>query len=277
MKKSIFTLALCALFSAGLRAQKPQNTALDIEVAVQHETVRRGPYARYAQPLLGSVAPLSNRENFSLLAATVSATPAEHPVSTAENPVLSLPAAGFDGVQVDKMSSVELSLEQAAAEAARTLFTLRQRRFDLITGEAGENVYGAGLEAALQEMKRLEGEYIALFLGQRNVRIEKKTIRVVPEKGNNMLVVARFTEAAGLLADDDLSGRPIVLELTPENAAAPAEALSAPPRSGRNAPEMVSVRTGETVRYRLIDGNTVLAAGRLSIYQFGETIEVPVR
>ncbi len=270
MKKSILILAVFALFSARAGAQAPQNTVLNIEVTVQQEVVRRGPYARYAQPLLGVVAPLSDKDIFSLLSASVSATPAEPRDPAAEQV---LPTLSFDGVPIDKMSTAELSLEQAAAEAARTLFTLRRRRFDLVTGEAGENVYGAGMEAALQEMKRLEEEYIALFMGRRTVRTVTKTIRVIPEKGRNTQVVARFTENAGLLPDDDLSGRPIVLELTPESR----ESLpaAAPPRSGRNAPETVTVRTGERVHYRLIDEGTVLSAGETVIHQFGETVEVP--
>lgn len=283
-------------------------TVLSVKVSVQHETIKRGPYARYAQKYLGSVAHLSDKEIYTILGATVSyaseADPSavyilDNPDKSPFNLYYSTPEgfvahdgaskphhrstganreerfqlpANFDGVQIDKVSLSEPALEEAAAEAARTLFTLRKRRFDLVTGEAGENVYGAGMQAALDEMKRMEEEYIALFLGKRTVRQETKTFEVVPESGKNTSIVCRFNETAGLLPAGDLTGRPIVIELTPENKAA----SMAGNRAGKDSKNMVFMRVADVVRCRLVDDKTVLGEERIPIYQFGETIEVPV-
>ncbi|MDR0953998.1 MAG: DUF4831 family protein [Rikenellaceae bacterium] len=325
-------LVLCVSISAHLSGQSTRATALvpgtpvvgnavvyrlpqtvlNVTITLRHESVKRGPYARYAQQYLGSVAPLSDKEIYSLVGATLTGTSEADPsaVYVLESPEKSLfdlyytdaegfiafdgsqptgtvaltpettiypPTEGFDGVLVDKNSATASGLEEAAAEAAQALFTLRKRRFDLVTGEAGENVYGAGMEAALREMQRLEEEYIALFMGKRSVQIETRTLQVVPEKGKNTLIVCRFTEEGGLLPDSDLTGRPIVLELTPENKT---EALAVPraaTTTGRGGTQgTVFLRMADVVRCRLIDDKTILLTQRVPIYQFGEIAEVPV-
>jgi len=283
-------------------------TVISVSVTVQQETIKRGPYARYAQQYLGTVAHLSDKEIYTILGATMSyaseADPAavyvldspekspfdlyyptpegfiahdgqSHPrfaPGSPGHPAQVEPAAGFEGIPVDKMSLSEPALEEAAAEAARTLFTLRKRRFDLVTGEAGENVYGAGMEAALAEMKRLEDEYTALFLGKRTVRRITRTYDVVPEAGKNTLIVCRFNETGGLLPEGDLSGRPIVVNLMPENKAANTVNRA----TGRDARGTIFMRIADIVRCQVMDDKTVLASERIPVYQFGQTVEVPV-
>ena len=63
-------------------------------------------------------------------------------------------------LQADKNDMAVLALEDAAREAANTIFSLRRHRIELITGEAGENVFGEGLKAALAEIERLEQSYL---------------------------------------------------------------------------------------------------------------------
>jgi hypothetical protein len=174
---------------------------------------------------------------------------------------------------IDKISTYELGLEEAAAQAAQTLYTLRQRRFDLVTGEAGENVFGAGLQAALDELKRQEDEYIALFMGTRLTQQIVRKCEVVPEAGKNTVIACRFSETGGVLPDNDLSGRPILLEMTPEQKV---QNTVLPRPGGRESRGMVFFRVADIVRCRLIDDATVLVDERLPIYQFGQVVEIPV-
>ena len=284
-------------------------TVISANITIQHETIKRGPYARYAQKYLGAVAPLSDKEIYTILGATLSYASEADPtaVYVLDSPDKTqfdlyyptpegflahdgqsaprfapgmCPQAGqfvlpegFEGVQVDKMSASEPALEEAAAQVARTLFTLRQRRFDLVTGEAGENVYGAGMQAALDEMKRLEDEYIALFLGKRTVVQEIKTVDAIPVAGRNTMIVCRFSESGGILPDNDLSGEPVVLELTPENKAAATVVNRGGSRDSRGT---VYMRMADIARCRLMLDKTVFATERIPVYQFGQTVEVPV-
>ena len=68
----------------------------------------------------------------------------------------------------------ETDLQTAARNAAAAIFSLRKHRLDLISGEAGENVFGAGLPVALERLDRLEQEYLELFLGRRVVTTETR-------------------------------------------------------------------------------------------------------
>lgn len=179
----------------------------------------------------------------------------------------------FGELPVNRTSTVEKSTEQMAADAANAIFTLRKRRFDLVTGETGENVFGAGLEAALREMDRIESEYLALFIGKRYTQRMVKTFSVLPSaKGTT--IVCRFSPTKGVVPDTDLSGRPIVLEMT-------AEASDNGPAAGAGGGSKKGV---VSVRYRvpavqtvkLVDGNDELARERIPVFQLGSVTSAPV-
>lgn len=114
----------------------------------------------------------------------------------------------FVKVSVDRLSLVEKSPEAMAQDAANAIFSLRRHRIDLVTGEAGENVFGAGLKAALEEIDRLEQEYLSLFLGKQFRQRIVREFSVVPSKDEPTTVVCRFSNTAGLLPADDLSAGP---------------------------------------------------------------------
>ena len=59
--------------------------------------------------------------------------------------------------------------EQQAAAAADMIFSLRRSRKELITGDAGENVFGGGLKDALEALDAKEQAYLELFLGKKVV------------------------------------------------------------------------------------------------------------
>jgi hypothetical protein len=337
MKRRLFLLltAGCLLGASGARAQSTRataaqesgtlsgnsvlyslpQTALTIRVTVQKETIRRGPYSRFAQQYLGVVAPLSDKDLYTLSEAALSWAAEADPsaVYVLENPEKSLfdlyvpsaegfialdpggqrPAAlrfapagetpagempGSDAnlapeLPIDRLSASDPGLEAAAAQAAQTLFTLRRRRFDLVSGEAGENVFGAGLSAALDELKRQEEAYIALFMGTRTIERIVRSYEVVPEAGKNTVIVCRFSETGGLLPDSDLSGRPLLLEMTPEGKT---QRTVLPRPGGRESRGSVFYRVADVVRCRLLDEMTVLADRRVPIYQFGEVVDIPV-
>ena len=86
-----------------------------------------------------------------------------------------------------------LALEDAAREAANTIFSLRRHRIELITGEAGENVFGEGLKAALAEIERLEQSYLELFLGKRVVTTETRRYVVYPQSDKKQYICLLYT------------------------------------------------------------------------------------
>lgn len=179
----------------------------------------------------------------------------------------------FGELPVNRTSVVEKSTEQMAAEAAQTIFTLRKRRFDLVTGEVGDGAFGAGLEAALKEMERIEAEYLALFVGKRYTQRVVRTISVLPPaKGTG--IVCRFSGSKGIVADSDLSGRPIVIEMSPETETGAAKGSA--PAAAKKGAVNVRYRVPSVQIVRLVDGTEELARERIPVFQQGSVTAVPV-
>ena len=95
----------------------------------------------------------------------------------------------------------------------------------------------------------------------------------MPSKDEPATVVCRFSDTAGLLSADDLSGRPVLLELAPENKA---QSLAPERRASKDSRGTILYRVADMVNCRLMDGNREIAQSRLPLYQFGQVIELPV-
>ena len=152
-------------------------TVLAADITVRCEKIVCGPYARYAQKFLGLRAPLTDKTVYTVADAAIALMPGERYVTAGELPastcrVESYEAQGADfaRLQTDRLDMTETDLQTAARNAAAAIFSLRKHRLDLISGEAGENVFGAGLPVALERLDRLEQEYLELFLGRRDDR-----------------------------------------------------------------------------------------------------------
>lgn len=184
------------------------------------------------------------------------------------SPIVYTPAGSLDA---DRRTAREKTTEEMAADAASAIFTLRKRRFDLITGEAGENVFGAGLKAALEEMQKLEDRYLALFVGNKTVTRTVQEFDVVPEAGKNNIVVCRFSKTGGLVDLNDMTGEPVVLSVTPEGRVKP---YAGEPKKGVKG--VVSYRVADMAQCRLFNGQELLAVKRLPIYQFGTVVEAVI-
>ena len=72
----------------------------------------------------------------------------------------------FVKVPVTQTQSIYKSFEDKAEEAADFIFMIREKRFELLTGMADYYPEGQSLKAAIEELKRLEDEYLALFIGK---------------------------------------------------------------------------------------------------------------
>ncbi len=298
-------------------------TVLRVRVVARCESIRKGPYARFAQKYLGVVAPLSDKDIYTITGGTITAFEESDPskVFVMDNPdkspfqlygarpdgLRALPGDGFSAlpdqfderrpnfrpgregrievvsnvrsdtsfvrVPFDKTQVAERGLEEQAAEAAATIFRLRKARLDLVTAEAGENVFGGGMKAALDEIARLEEEYLALFVGKTFVREVVREYDVIPQKDKTTDIVCRFSPEKGLLPASDLSGNPVVLELTPENRTQNQQVVR---KSSSSAKGTIAYGVADVVGCRLTDGAREFAAARVPVYQFGTVVDVPV-
>lgn len=248
-------------------------TTVKVYLTVEKETITAGPYARFAQRYLGVMAPLVDRQTYTITSARLDYTAPDRmsePLSpeppAAERIMSHIPdGRGFVRSNPDRVSAIDKSTEEMARDAANTIFSIRKQRLEILTGEAGE-LYAGGLEATFDELSRMENEYLALFLGRQTVGTEVHEIEVVPQSDRTSYIVCRFTEQDGILPDNDLGGQPVVLTLTPEKAAA----------------SVVSVKSGKQL-YRVADfadaklayEQKQLAKKRIPVYQFGTTVSAP--
>ena len=248
------------------------STTLAVDLTLRCDRVLSGPYARYAQKYLGLLAPLTDKSVWTLVGGKVAVS--DDPdafvrageIPSSEQFVVSHARAGeeFARLQPDKLSTEVLPLEEAARKAASTLFALRRHRLELITGEAGEHVFGAGLGAALDEIARIEQSYLELFLGRRTVETRTVRLSIEPEEGQEQYIVCRFTAAEGVVPADDLSGDPVVLGILPTGRA------DSPWESQRGVAYRVAMPAECTLSY----GGGLMDRRVLPIFEMGRTVLV---
>ena len=237
-------------------------TTLVVDLTVECEEFEAGVYARYAQKYFGKRASLVSRISYSLVGGNVAVLDAPSYYAEPANVVNESVVTAGDRVMIDRLAADELTQEEAAKQAAERIFELRSARQDIILGEYGDGVYGAGLEAALREIERLESEYFKLFYGTRTVTTT--THRYIMPVSADMpnQVIARFNSEDGLLAKDNVSGDIVMVSITPSEMNYPAS----------NAKGTVAYRYANNANVVVSFAQEVLARRVLPIFEFGETV-----
>ena len=281
--KKIFTILLAAVFvSLALDASAQQvvkqrigtykesgnvvvseaTTTLVVDLTVECEEFEAGVYARYAQKYFGKRASLVSRMSYALVGGDVAVLDVPSYYAAPANIVTESVVTAGDKVMVDRLAADELTQEEAAKRAAERIFELRAARQDILLGEYGDGVYGAGLEAALREIERLENEYLKLFYGIRTVTTtsHRYVMPVSADMPNN--VIARFNSEEGLLAKDNVAGDIVMVSVTPSEMSYPAS----------NPKGTVAYRYANNANVVVSFAQEVLARRVLPIFEFGETV-----
>ena len=182
--------------------------------------------------------------------------------------------SGFERVPVQQSQVVEKNVERRAEEAANAIFALRKRRMEMIIGDAGEGLSGDAMRAALEELNRMEQEYLSLFIGKSSFDTQSAGFEVIPDpaQAKQLYVAFRFSENQGLMMRDNVAGRPIVLELTEFDS----RQLSATNANDTDKGRRVSYRIPKVMPARLSDGQNVLLEMRVPMYQFGVVMTFPI-
>ena len=193
---------------------------------------------------------------------------------------------GYDRVAVRQSQVVEKSPENKAKEAASMILSLRQHRIDIITGNTDATFSGDALRAAVEEIGRLEDEYMSLFTGTSVTSVQTRNFDIVPASGGEeeLTVAFRISDSQGLLPPDDISGRPVVLEIIPEDAQdfysaqVIDEARASNPRAKHEAAQHgdIHYRIPAVCTVRLIDGQELILKSRMPVYQKGQDLMFPV-
>ena len=259
--------------ASGALAVSDPSTSVAVDLIVEKEQTVVGPYARYAQKFLNMRGSLVDKTLYSLkgvkLAVTGSEDVSADAVPAAEVTETSYmgSASEFAKVLPDRMSATAVSEEEAAANAAQAIFSIRKHRMDLITGEAGENVFGAGLKDALAALDAAEQEYLELFFGKRVVTTSVERVVVPMVEGVQSYAVARISSSAGVVAADAKDGDAVTLEVAPSGRARLSSIVEADPKSKT----AVKVRVADPSTCTVKVGDKVLTSAVLPLFEMGRT------
>jgi hypothetical protein len=172
---------------------------------------------------------------------------------------------------------VQKSLEEKAEEAADYIIKIRKRRFKLMSGQYEVFPEGIALEFAVKELYKLEDEYLALFLGKTYTEVHKYTFEFIPErtKIDEPGIIFRFSPQKGILSKNDLTGRPITIEIVSAGKTEPLEPIVIEQESDEQNIAKLYYRVPDLAQVQIIDGKNLLANKKLLIYQYGKILQLP--
>jgi hypothetical protein len=192
---------------------------------------------------------------------------------TSESATLYRRGKGKSSVKQDML--VGKTTEQKAAEAAEMIITLREQRLQIVTGDTDATYSGEAMGAAITEITRLEEEYMMLFAGYSEYQTQKMRFEVIPDAANEgqIYVAFRLSDTSGLVPADNLSGKPVIMEIIPQPFADPALGED----EAKNKKEVLAYyRLPAVCTVRLMDGANLLLQSRMPIYQLGRESSLPV-
>ena len=125
-------------------------------------------------------------------------------------------------IQLDSITGAETfvlkSLDQKAQEVADYIIRLRKKRaYSILDPTDVVPEDGLGYKVFVEEAKRLEKEYVTLFLGKTFETEHEFVFNYIPDSKNvKNEILFRFAEDRGILPKTDISGKPITIELNKE-------------------------------------------------------------
>ncbi len=177
--------------------------------------------------------------------------------------------SAYNKVSVQQNMVVEKTLEQKAAETARTILQLRDQRLRIVTGDTDATYSGEAMGAAIEELIRLEKEYMTLFVGYSEYQNQTMRFDIIPERNreNQMYVAFRVSDANGLAPADEMTGKPVTMEIVPQD-------IQSPAVDGKKA-DVIRYRIPAVCTVKIKSGADLLLQSRVPVYQLGQESSIP--
>lgn len=261
--------------STGAIALADPSTTIVVDLTIEKEQTIVGPYARYAQKYLDVRGSLVEKTSYTIKSAQLSVATdnaifAAKEIAPASVTTTSLinPADEFAKVLPDRTSLSPMTAEDAAAQAAQAIFTLRKKRIELITGDAGENVFGGGLKDALEALDAREQAYLELFLGKKITTTYTERI-VLPLNGTTTAyAIAKLSPSAGLQIATAADGSTVKINLTPSGIT---PKLATMPEVDSRDKTALQVRLADSTTCVVTVDDKVVGSAVLPVFEFGRT------
>jgi hypothetical protein len=169
----------------------------------------------------------------------------------------------------------QLTEDQLAERAARRLMDIRDGKVLILTGEATVFPQSA---APIDEINRMEKEYLELFTGKTFAETRIFTYSLIPQKEQaaKSVVLFRFSESTGPEDAGSKTGTPVSAELVPAQKTKDISLITrVPSASAATTNDKLFFRMPDVVDFKIKMGNITLYDSRKLIYQFGETMQLP--
>jgi len=179
---------------------------------------------------------------------------------------------GYEKVPVNQDQVVEKSPDRKAADIAEMIFSLREKRMQIATGDT-DATFEESLRPAIEHILLLEEKYLSLFYGITEVSEVTRTFDVTPapDAKSQTYTAFRVSDTQGLLPASSQEGRAYTLEFK-------VEPLSQPEAASDRSREtnVVHYRIPVITRCRLMQGSDLLMESRIPVYQLGEESTFPL-
>jgi len=184
----------------------------------------------------------------------------------------------YNTISIQQSQVVEKSVERKAQDIADIIFKLREQRMNIICGNTDATYSGNAMAAAIEEMHNLESDYMSLFLGKTESATQKMSFDVTPDAktAGQLYVAFRISDSKGLTLSDDVSGRPIALEISlPKFAETPSFVNTTKSKKSKDGIS-INYRVPSICLIKVIDGQDILLQNRVPLYQFGKNYQLNV-
>ena len=170
----------------------------------------------------------------------------------------------------------QLTIDQLAEKAAKSLLELRDGKHQILIGEA--TVFPQD-KAAIDEMNRLEKEYLSLFTGKSWTEVKTLTYTLVPQKdmSGKPITLLKFSGQTGPAEATGKTGIPVIVQLIPAQKAKNLTIVTKPVSGNGTSQKFDKLfyRMPEVVTVNVRMGQESFYNSRKLIYQFGEAMQLP--
>jgi hypothetical protein len=171
---------------------------------------------------------------------------------------------------------VKLPDEQKISKAAQRILESRRIQYEIAAGLVDEfHPDGEAYKVSLKELKKIENDYLSLFVGKSTYDKESFSFDYVPKSGGKSEAIFRISEENGIVPASDLSGKPVMIEFEIDKELSQKTSgmvKSDNPAAGHSG---VYYRIPGRAAVRLINDMNVIATARVTIAQFGAVAPVP--
>ncbi len=181
------------------------------------------------------------------------------------------------GDSTNNFRPMRVSTETKMAEAAKRVLDSRRFQYDIAAGMMDEfHPDGEAYKVSLKELKKMEEDYLSLFIGKSDYQKGTFSFDYVPGKTPGKAeVIFRISEENGIVPPSDLSGKPVMIEFETDKNLAQKFADGAKSDNPNAGESGIYYRMPGQATIKIINDLNVVATARTTIAQFGEIAPVP--